>query len=58
LVDFRAGVETSDDKWRLSAFINNVTNEYYWHSAVRIQDTTVRYPGMPRTYGVGLAVKF
>ncbi|MDR3510994.1 MAG: TonB-dependent receptor [Caulobacteraceae bacterium] len=58
LVDLRGGIETRDGKWKLSAFSENVTNTYYWTSTIKALDTTVRYTGMPRTYGVGLSIKF
>jgi len=58
LVDFRAGVESADGRYRLTATVSNAFNEYYWSNATRITDTTVRFAGMPRTYGVNLSAKF
>jgi outer membrane receptor protein involved in Fe transport len=52
LLDLRAGVESTDGRWRISLFGQNVTNEYYWTSATRNQDTVVRMAGMPATYGL------
>jgi iron complex outermembrane receptor protein len=31
--------------------VRNVGDVYYWNSVVSVVDTTVRYAGMPRTYG-------
>ena len=58
LIDLRAGVEAPDGKWRLSVYGRNITNEYYWTAAYRITDTTVRYAGLPVTYGVTAAYRF
>ena len=57
LVDLRAGVR-SDNGWRLTFWGKNVTDEYYWNSAIRVQDTVVRVTGMPRTYGMTLGLDF
>ncbi|HEX3888765.1 MAG TPA: TonB-dependent receptor [Phenylobacterium sp.] len=54
LLDLRAGVETRDGAWRLSVFGRNVTNAYYWTAANHDLDTTVRFAGMPATWGVRL----
>lgn len=58
LLDLRASLETSDKKWRFSAFVNNVTDKYYWNSVYRVQDTVVRYQAMPRTYGLGISFTY
>jgi iron complex outermembrane receptor protein len=36
----------------------NVTNEWYWTAADRVNDTILRYTGMPTTYGVTLSYRF
>jgi outer membrane receptor protein involved in Fe transport len=54
LLDLRAGVESHDGAWRLSVFGRNVTNAYYWTAANHDLDTTVRFAGMPATWGVRL----
>ncbi len=58
LVDLRAGVESTDGAWRLTAWGRNVGDVYYWTAANRNLDTTVRFTGMPATYGVTLSYKF
>ncbi|CAN5234119.1 TonB-dependent receptor [soil metagenome] len=58
LVDFRAGIQTSDQRYKLSVYVRNAFDEYYWTNATRITDTTVRFAGMPRTFGLTLAAKF
>lgn len=57
LVDLRAGIEDADGKWRASVWANNVTNKFYWTAANHISDTTVRFAGMPATYGVSLSFR-
>ena len=58
LIDLRAGVASSDDKWRLSLWGRNVTDEYYWTATQPNLDTTVRYAALPATYGIRLDVRF
>jgi outer membrane receptor protein involved in Fe transport len=52
LVDLRAGIEAEDGSWRIMAWGRNVTDEYYWTTGNANLDTTVRFAGMPATYGV------
>ena len=58
LLDLRAGVESATGKWNASVWGRNVTNKYYWNSAVRGSDAIVRYAGMPATYGVTVGYKY
>lgn len=58
LIDLRAGVASSDDKWRVSLWGRNVTDEYYWTATQPNLDTTVRYAALPATYGIRLDVRF
>jgi outer membrane receptor protein involved in Fe transport len=58
LLDLRAGVAAKDGTWRLWLWGRNVTNTYYWTAATHVQDTIVRYMGMPATYGVSLSYRF
>lgn len=57
LIDLRAGLKLAE-KYKIGAFVRNLTNEYYWNNATRITDTTVRYAGRPRTYGVTVSASF
>jgi len=57
LLDLRAGVESSDGRWRVGLFGQNVTNSYYWTSATRNQDTLVRMASMPATYGIRVSFR-
>ena len=57
LVDLRAGVGAADGHWRLTFWGRNVGDEYYWTTGNPNMDTTVRFAGMPATYGVTLSLK-
>ena len=58
LLDLRAGVRTSDGRWSFNAWGRNVTDKYYWTLADHFSDTTVRFAGMPRTYGIGVTYRY
>lgn len=58
LVDLRAGFETKSGTWRFMAWGRNVFNTYYWTASARNTDTSVRFTGMPATYGVTAAYRF
>ncbi|MDB5699496.1 MAG: tonB dependent receptor family protein [Alphaproteobacteria bacterium] len=57
LVDFRAGVSSADRGWTITAFVRNAFDKYYWTNATKVLDTTVRYAGRPRTFGVSFSVR-
>jgi len=56
LLDLRAGVDAG--AWRFQVWGRNVTNKYYWQSAVHVNDVLLHYAGQPRTYGVTLSYRF
>lgn len=58
LLDLGVGVAAADDRWRVDIWGRNVTDAYYWNTAFYQSDTTVRYTGMPATYGVTATVRF
>ncbi|MBB4640156.1 TonB-dependent receptor [Rhizorhapis suberifaciens] len=58
LINAQLGVEDIDGRWRLWAYGNNITNEYYWTNVVKFADTVTRFTGMPATYGVSFAYNF
>jgi iron complex outermembrane receptor protein len=58
LIDLRAGLSFDDKRYKISAFVRNLGNTYYWTNATRITDTTVRFAGRPRTFGVNLSARF
>ena len=58
LIDLRAGLSFADKRYKISAFVRNLGNTYYWSNATRITDTTVRFAGRPRTFGASLSARF
>ena len=52
------GVHALDDRWELSVWGRNLTDEYYWTAVSSNANVVVRFPGQPRTYGASLSVKF
>jgi outer membrane receptor protein involved in Fe transport len=59
LVDLRFGVHAQDDAWRISGFVRNLGNTYYWNNvAFNGPDAAMRYAGRPRTYGVTGTFRF
>lgn len=58
LVDFRAGLESSDRKLKGTAFVRNAFDKYYWYNALYSLDTFFRLAGRPRTFGVSLSYRY
>ncbi len=59
LVDVRLGFRDSDDNWRITGFVHNVTNAYYWTNvSAPGPDAAFRAAGMPRTYGATFSYRF
>jgi iron complex outermembrane receptor protein len=58
LVDVRAGVETTDGKWRAQLWGKNITDRYYWTNAVVVYDQEVRYAGQPATFGITASYRY
>jgi outer membrane receptor protein involved in Fe transport len=58
VVDLHAGFGAADNRWNVTFWGKNVTDKYYWTQAFHVYDTTVRYTGMPATYGVTFAYRF
>ncbi|PLW81797.1 TonB-dependent receptor [Kineobactrum sediminis] len=58
LLDMNIGIRSRSADWELALWGKNLTDEYYWHSAVPAFDTDGRYPGRPAEYGVRAAYRF
>ncbi len=56
--DANASIETNDGRYKISVFVRNLTDEYYWNSVQGLQDSVVRFAGVPRTWGGSLTVSF
>lgn len=57
LVDMRAGLTFSHNKYRVWVWGKNILNAYYWNN-VTAGDAISRYAGKPATYGVSASVRF
>ena len=58
LLNLTAGVQTADNHWRIELWGRNVTNTYYWNTAVQFGDGIVRLAGMPATYGISVRYRY
>jgi outer membrane receptor protein involved in Fe transport len=58
LLDFRAGIESTDGDWRLTIWGRNVTNKFYVQNIITSFESISRYAGQPATYGVTFTHKF
>ncbi len=58
LLNLSAGLQSLDKHWLVEVFGRNVTNTYYWNTVYWVGDSTLRYPGLPTTYGVRLSYKY
>ena len=57
-VDLRAGIGPADDRWRLTVFGRNVTNEYYLTGVFNPANSRFVYTGYPASYGATFVVRF
>ena len=57
VVDARAGYEFADHRYKVMIWGKNVFNKYFVTNAAHYLDTTVRFTGMPATYGITFSVK-
>ncbi|MGW8203524.1 TonB-dependent receptor [Sphingomonas bisphenolicum] len=58
LLDVRAGVSSSDGRWRASLYGRNITNKSYVTAVSTYLDTLIRYRGKPTVYGLSLSYKY
>lgn len=58
LLDVRAGVNSSDGRWRASIYGRNITNKSYVTAVSTYLDTLIRYRGKPTVYGLSLSYKY
>jgi iron complex outermembrane recepter protein len=56
-IDLRGGVAHASDRWRISVFARNITNEFYLTGNLKTSDSIQRFTGMPRTFGVSLSIR-
>lgn len=58
LVGARVGVRQPDDRWSVTAFVKNLTNENYSTGTNLAGEALISFAGLPRTYGLTLGVNF
>lgn len=52
IIDVRLGFSRPGERWTVTAFARNLTNEFYRASVVNLGDTVFAYTGQPRIVGV------
>lgn len=58
LYNARIQLASADDRWDVTLWGRNITDEYYWHSTAGSNSTSTRINGQPRWYGVTFAYNF
>ncbi|MDP9052201.1 MAG: TonB-dependent receptor [Acidobacteriota bacterium] len=59
LVNLRAGLTSTDGRWRYEVWGKNVFDKYYWFDTLQTTgDTVSRYAGFPASYGVTVGYSF
>jgi outer membrane receptor protein involved in Fe transport len=52
------GVHSLDDRWEVSIWGRNLTDEYYWTAVSSNANVVVRFPGATRTFGAAFTIKY
>ena len=52
------GIRTLDGRVSVSAWVKNLTDRYYLTTVTGLVDTTLAYPGMPRTFGASVSYHY
>lgn len=58
VIDLRAGLAPNGNRWSLSVYGRNITNQYYWTNQYANQDVVARTAAKPVTYGVQFSYNF
>ncbi len=58
IINASVGLQALDGKWGATAWVSNLTDEYYWLTVTQGANTTIRFPGKARTWGVTLDYRF
>ncbi|MCI4644601.1 MAG: TonB-dependent receptor [Hyphomonadaceae bacterium] len=58
LLGGRLALSPKDERWEVAVFGRNLTDEYYWTNVGTRTDTTIRWAGMPRTYGLEVTFNY
>ncbi|WP_305885142.1 TonB-dependent receptor [Phenylobacterium sp. LH3H17] len=52
------GLHRLDDRWEVSLWGRNLTDEYYWSAVSSNANVVVRFPGATRTFGAAFTLKY
>lgn len=52
--DARLGLSPPNRRWTVTAYAQNLTNEFYRNSVIKLGDSVFAYTGAPQLYGVSL----
>lgn len=58
LLNASVGIHALNDRWEVSLWGRNLTDNYYWNSVASNANLVVRFPAQPRTFGASLTVKY
>ena len=58
LLDARVGLSGPIDRWRVSAYVRNLTNKSYVTAVSTYLDTLIRYRGKPAVYGLSIGYRY
>lgn len=58
LLNGSIGVYSLNDKWDLSLWGQNLTDEYYTQQVTSNANVVLRFAGRPRTYGITLSYRY
>ena len=58
IVNARLGIASTDDRWSVTVWGRNITDEFYWTSAAAANGTNARLHALPVTYGVTLSYNY
>lgn len=58
LFDAQIGLAGRANRWRAWLWGKNLSDKLYWNNVIKSAETTVRYVGMPRTFGISASFKF
>ncbi|MFN3856515.1 MAG: TonB-dependent receptor [Caulobacter sp.] len=58
LLNASVGLGATSGRWSVQLWGRNLADEYYWSAVSSNANTVVRFPGMPRTFGVSLSLRY
>jgi len=58
LLNASIGIHSLKDRWEVSIWGRNLTDEYYYPAISNNSNLIVRFPGTPRTFGASFTVKY